>query len=39
MNANTFQFVLSNFMEILPHDPKQMKYKIMKLDLNLNIKH
>jgi len=29
LNANIFQIVLSNFMEFLPHDLIQVKYKIL----------
>jgi len=32
LNANIFQLVQSNFMKILPHDQRQVKYKILWLD-------
>jgi len=34
LNANIFQYVQSNFVKFLPHDLRQVKYKILLLGSN-----
>jgi len=37
LNAHIFQSLWSNFLKLLPHDLRQVKYKIMQFDSKKNI--
>jgi len=37
LNANILQSMWSNFMKFLPHDQRQVKYKILFLDSKKNV--